>query len=273
MIRSILFPTDFSEVANGAFPLATALAAACGAKILALHVSSSATRRSVDPQHDFPEPLDHSVRLERSMISKSKTEGYADVIIRKALRRECDLIVMASHGRSDVAQFFLGRSVAERVMLESPTPAITIRPFGGRRGARPLDRITRLAYVTDLTPASHAVLPAAAAIARGLKIPFDVITALGEGDARLADGGRAEVEKLLSAHFSPEEAEERRGNFAAVRGGANAVAERAAGDNVDLLAITATLGSGARPDRTAQHLIRNAPCAVLCLNPQVGLST
>src|SRR2546430_13301247 len=43
------------------------------------------------------------------------SDDPAQVIMKQAEQRACDLIVMASHGRSDVAQFFLGRSVAEQV--------------------------------------------------------------------------------------------------------------------------------------------------------------
>ena len=39
MIRSILFPTDFSAVANSAFPLAVAIAAQFEATVHSIHIS------------------------------------------------------------------------------------------------------------------------------------------------------------------------------------------------------------------------------------------
>ncbi|MEJ7713012.1 MAG: universal stress protein [Pyrinomonadaceae bacterium] len=122
MIRRILFPTDFSAVANSAFPFAAMLAEACSATITALHVSTSETRGAMGSEDDFPEHDPSTLRMERAIVSKAETESYAEVIIRKARLQKCDLILMASHGRSDVAQFFLGRSVAEQVVRDSPTP-------------------------------------------------------------------------------------------------------------------------------------------------------
>jgi nucleotide-binding universal stress UspA family protein len=268
MIRSILFPTDFSEVANSAFPLATALAEACGASLIALHISSSATRGSTDPEHDFPEPLNHSLRLERSITSKSKTEDYAEAIMRKAARRNCDLIVMASHGRSNVAQFFLGRSVAERVARESNTPAIILRL--SKRSAKPVAQLSRIIYLTDLRPASRAVLPTVMTIARSMNARVDLMAVLGEGDVQPADDGRAAAESF----FAEAGALDLLGDFTSIRGGmAGAVIERVAASGVDLVAFTSALcpassAADARPTPTADYLIRHSPCPVLVMNPK-----
>ncbi|MEJ7618846.1 MAG: universal stress protein [Pyrinomonadaceae bacterium] len=269
MIRKILFPTDFSAVANGAFPFVTTLAEACGATIVALHVSSAETRGAMGPSGDFPEPADSAVRMERSIISKAETETYAEVIIRKARARKCDLIVMASHGRSDVAQFFLGRSVAERVVRDSPTPAVVMRLFSARRSMRPTGRLDRLTYVTDLTDASRAVLPITADIARATGARINVLCVFAEGDSQQpADGGHAAVRAMMAA-AGLEDALER---IDTVRGGtAESIIVHTAENNTDLVAITPALCGGGDGDsamtKTAEYVIRRAPCPVLGVRP------
>ena len=54
------------------------------------------------------------------------TEGYpVDQILKTADRRECDIIVMGTHGRGFVTHTLLG-SVAERVLRGSQKPVFTI---------------------------------------------------------------------------------------------------------------------------------------------------
>jgi len=117
MIRSILFPTDFSAVANSAFPLALAVAAQYDAIVQSVHIAHGGDPHITETsRYEFPAvPTGASaVRVIETIVPKD-SDDPSEVIMRQAEQRTCDLIVMASHGRSDVAQFFLGRSVAERV--------------------------------------------------------------------------------------------------------------------------------------------------------------
>ncbi|HYX41212.1 MAG TPA: universal stress protein, partial [Pyrinomonadaceae bacterium] len=199
MIRAIMFPTDFSAVANSALPLAAALAQKLNAPLLEVHIMHGGDPHVTETtRYEFP-PLPESaadVRVERAMIPKGPNEDPAEVLMRTARERECDLIVMASHGRSDVAQFFLGRSVAEQVARESQIPAIVVRLHGARRTTRPIDRLARILYVTDLTRGSRPVLPVAAAIARAAGAQLDTLLVFGEGDVMPLD-----VERALAKYF------------------------------------------------------------------------
>lgn len=267
MVRRILFPTDFSAVANSAFPLATALAEACDAVIVALHVSSAETRGGVTGvSGDFPEPDGQTVRMERAIVSKAATEDYAEVIVRRAQRERCDLIVMASHGRSDVGQFFLGRSVAEKVVRDSPTPAVVVRLFGARRSVRPVGRVERITYVTDLEETARAVLPTVADIARATRARVDVLCVFEEGEAQPEDGGRAAIEQIMAEAGLAEALE----NVEPVRGNiAESIIERTVKNNSDLVALTSALCCGGDPalTETAEYVIRHAPCPVLGVQP------
>src|SRR5262249_41439297 len=124
MIRSILFPTDFSAVANSAFPLALAVAAQYDAIVQSIHIAHGGDPHITETsRYEFPAvPTgSSSVRVIETIVPKD-WDDPAQVIMRQASERRCDLIVMASHGRSDVAQFFLGRSVAEQVARDSKIP-------------------------------------------------------------------------------------------------------------------------------------------------------
>jgi nucleotide-binding universal stress UspA family protein len=135
-IRTILYPTDFSETAECAFPLACALARDYGARLIVLHV--------------YPPPLGHDQVLAlrdpeeyekqfwtalygfktddpKVAIEYELAEGEAaSEILCVAQNSYCDLIVMATQGRTGVPRFFLG-SVAEKVVREAACPVLTVK--------------------------------------------------------------------------------------------------------------------------------------------------
>src|SRR5260221_9067567 len=167
MIRSILFPTDFSAVANSAFPLALAVAAQYDAIVQSIHIAHGGDPHITETsRYEFPAmPTGaSSVRVIETIVPKD-SEDPAQIIMKQAELRTCDLIVMASHGRSDVAQFFLGRSVAEQVARDSKIPTIIARMYAPRRTTRPIARFKRILYVCDLRVESKNIMRAAAALA------------------------------------------------------------------------------------------------------------
>src|SRR5438067_11201904 len=106
----------------------------------------------------------------------------------------CNLIVMASHGGSDVAQFLLGRSVAEQVARDSKIPTIIARLYGPRRTTRPIDRFKRMLYVTDLSEPSKHILPIAASLAMETKAELETHCVFNDADEEPADGGQSVIE-------------------------------------------------------------------------------
>ena len=122
-IRSILFPTDFSEHSNKAFPHAAALAQAFGARIVMLHVAELEESDPANPEHSFPALDAYAGEVER--VNVRGHAPYKD-ILETSRSKGCDLIGMATHGRSEVAQFFLGRSVAEDVARHSEVPVFIV---------------------------------------------------------------------------------------------------------------------------------------------------
>jgi nucleotide-binding universal stress UspA family protein len=266
MIRSILFPTDFSAVANSAFPLAVAIAAQFDAIVHSVHISHGGDPHITETsRYEFPglPTGSSSVRVIEAIIPKGDDDP-AQVIMRSAEERGCELIVMASHGRSDVAQFFLGRSVAEQVAHDSQIPTIIARLYGPRRTTRPIDRFKRILYVTDLREDSKQILPVAVSITKRTKATLETLCIFNEGDEEPADGGEATIERFFT------EAGSVCGKFRRLHGGVGEeVVEYAGRHKADLIAITTALGSGGDPKvtDTAEFIIRNAPCPVLCVHP------
>src|SRR6266550_6257855 len=266
MIRSILFPTDFSAVANSAFPLAVAIAAQFEATVHSIHISDGGDPHITETsRYEFPaSPTGASaVRVIQQIIPKGDNDP-AHVIMRDAEARGCDLIVMASHGRSDVGQFFLGRSVAEQVARDSKIPTIIARLYGPRRTTRPIDRFKKILFVTDLAEESKKILPIAASLASKTKADLETLCVFSEGDEEPADGGQSIIERFF------QEANCDCGDFKRLHGGVGEeVIEYAGRHKADLIAITNSLGSGGAPNftETAEFIIRNAPCPVLCVRP------
>ena len=268
MIRSILFPTDFSAVANSDFPLAVAVAAQFEATVHSIHISDGGDPHITETsRYEFPGlPTGASaVRVIQTIIPKGDNDP-AQVIMRDAEARGCDLIVMASHGRSDVGQFFLGRSVAEQVARDSRIPTIIARLYGPRRTTRPIDRFQRIVYATDLAESSKQILPLAASIAKRTKAKLEALCVFDEGDEEPADGGRATLERF----FAEAGASESLDKIRRLHGGVGeAVVEHAGRDKADLVAMTTALCStgNAGITDTAEFILRNAPCPVLCVKP------
>jgi nucleotide-binding universal stress UspA family protein len=143
-IRSILYPTDFSEAAEAAFSVATMLAREHGARLIVLHVYPTPVchgeavarrqgpgyeadlRRLLD-RYDAPDP---STRVERLLL-----EGDAAEEIVRLAEEEADLIVLGTRGRTGLPRLLLG-SVAEKVLRRAPCPVITVRATAAGKAAQ-----------------------------------------------------------------------------------------------------------------------------------------
>lgn len=145
-IKTILHPTDLSELSQEALALAGSLARDRCARLVILHVTpitpAIAPLDEAAPKHK----LDHSfvdlksyqqdmlARLERldlpavpGMVECLLEQGEpARIILRKADDIACDLIVMGTHGRTGQLKQLMG-SVAEEVMRKAPCPVVVIK--------------------------------------------------------------------------------------------------------------------------------------------------
>ncbi len=142
--RRILWPTDFSPLAKTALPYAMDLAADSGADLVLLHVLTppvayagpevpgalwgelqEKNRRAAQEELHR---LAFQVKGPKVRVHTVLAEGVPfDQILRVAKRLRCDLIVIATHGRTGLAHMVMG-SVAENIVRRSTCPVLTVRP-------------------------------------------------------------------------------------------------------------------------------------------------
>lgn len=147
MFRTILVPLDGSAFAEHAIPLAVSLGKQTGATVRFLRVVPPlADLLFLPPQ--LNDPLDAELRqLHRteaqtyldSVVHRLKDagpvvcdvmeeeEGVCESICADVVKKGVDLIVLSSHGRGDLARFWLG-SIADKLVRTAPVPVLLARP-------------------------------------------------------------------------------------------------------------------------------------------------
>lgn len=144
-IKKILFPTDFSELAEKAFEYAVFMATSHNAELALLHVVDQlhgetyyeilaltpmeiAEKLAKRAHEDLQTLID---RIKGSVTAtEAVREGKAWVQICEAAKEEkADIIVIGSHGRTGLSHAFIG-SVAETVVRHSSCPVLVIRDPG-----------------------------------------------------------------------------------------------------------------------------------------------
>ena len=146
MYRHILVPTDGSELSNNAVEHAAALAKAVNAKLTVLAVTIPYYAYAVDPELTvigYDAYQESAAKLAAQYLEAAKqiaaaaqvtcdtlTVEHAQIyqaIIDAANQHNCDLIVMASHGRRGIAAIVLG-SETVKVLTHSAIPVLVVRP-------------------------------------------------------------------------------------------------------------------------------------------------
>lgn len=131
--QRILCPIDFSETSMAAFRYADRLANVSGAELLLLHAFDSPESYDLLGQTQPVDPaLGAQLESYRSASPKVKVThalhaGHpGEVICWFGEDRNCDLIVMGTHGRTGLKHLFMG-SVAEHVLRHSRCPVLVVR--------------------------------------------------------------------------------------------------------------------------------------------------
>jgi len=145
-IKTILFPTDFSNGARAAMDHAISLAKDYNAKLILLYViqdisiaewyipsSISVTDLVEDMQKSAWAEMDKwnaEVAARVKDVEKMVIRGVPFVeIIKTAKSKNADLIVIGTHGRTGIDHMLFG-STAEKVVRKSPCPVLTVRIAG-----------------------------------------------------------------------------------------------------------------------------------------------
>lgn len=142
-VETVLTLTDGSEASQAAFPLAGEICRAFGAELHILtvqelipHLGARETLGAL-----AREQADHLQSAEATLQAEAKAcaafEGIActpavregsvvEQIIQHAREIGADLIVVASHGRTGLAQYLVG-GVAEKLVRHAPCPVLVVR--------------------------------------------------------------------------------------------------------------------------------------------------
>ena len=133
MFKHILIPTDGSELTRKAILSGIALAKAVGAKVTGITVTvPSQIFADTKPANAIAEKYLGQIRnaaaaagVSCSVIHAEHEQPY-QAIIDATKRNDCDLIVMASHGRRGVSALMLGSETA-KVLTHSTVPVLVYR--------------------------------------------------------------------------------------------------------------------------------------------------
>jgi nucleotide-binding universal stress UspA family protein len=142
--RHILLATDFSPSSAAAWKRGLALARACGARVLVVHVVPSLAQ--AQPVRWAYREMEAEIRADaqrqlKALVARAGKAGVRakglllagtpahEAIGRAARSQKVDLIMVGTHGRTGMAGALIG-SVAARIVATAPCPVLTVR---GRR--------------------------------------------------------------------------------------------------------------------------------------------
>jgi len=148
MFRKILCPTDFSDCAAKALEYAKRLREAGTESVIVIHVIDTRTIMLTNTAWVGLTPAEYEEQLQRQVKkdAEKKLEGIKEEIENVGLRpsvrvlagipfseiiktaedEDVSLIVLGSHGRSNVKEMLLG-SVSEKVVRKSKRPVLVVR--------------------------------------------------------------------------------------------------------------------------------------------------
>jgi nucleotide-binding universal stress UspA family protein len=144
MFKRILVPTDGSDITGQAVNTAITLAKAVGATVLTISVKepfpySAISEMQPTPPQEFFDAQERIAAARVKAVSDAcaavglSCQGHTvealhpwEAIIDHATRMDCDLLVMASHGRRGMVALLLG-SETQKVLTHSSIPVLVVR--------------------------------------------------------------------------------------------------------------------------------------------------
>lgn len=146
MFKTILVPTDGSEISQQAVAAAIDFARCCGASIIALSVAEPYPvvpvvdgALVIDPGLDSGELQAQARERVAGVAAAANQAGVPcstevalsfhphEEIIAAAAKHHCDVIFMASHGRRGLGRLLAG-SETQKVLAYAPVPVLVFRP-------------------------------------------------------------------------------------------------------------------------------------------------
>ena len=142
--KRILFPTDGSVVTSKALATALDLAKSSSGQLFTISVkepfpySAISEMQPVPPQEFYDAQERIAAARVKEVVDAAQAAGVSckghtvealhpwEAILDHAKSQQCDLVVMASHGRRGVAALLLG-SETQRVLIHSPIPVLVVK--------------------------------------------------------------------------------------------------------------------------------------------------
>ncbi|HIE65448.1 MAG: universal stress protein [Nitrospira sp.] len=139
-IRTLLVPTDFSELSNAAVDFAFLMCEEMRPSIIFLYIDEWPDHSDVEaPLHNEYGiyKKDEANALLNDLVQRAEDQGLrgskvlvdgipSAEIIRTAIERKADLIVIGTHGKTGLTHIMIGRQ-AGQVVRESPCPVVTVK--------------------------------------------------------------------------------------------------------------------------------------------------
>lgn len=290
-LKRILVPTDFSETARQALPVAVELASQFGATITLTHVFPAALPTELSRLGLLFEQRRLAAEARKRLLRFRKQElpanlavetaslegGPAYEINRFAKDFETDLIVTATHGHTGLKHVWLG-STAERIVRHAPCPVMVVRPqpASPRFPGEGVGRFLRILLPVDFSQGSQCALSYAAALAQACAGGITLVHVIEPppypqfGYARIPTkeaGLRRSARKKLEPLAAKFNRSGIKTSIVIRHGSAFQEISSQAREAGDDLIVIATRGRGtvahALLGSTAERVVRHAPCTVV----------
>ena len=188
--ENILYPVDFSERCQSAWPAVRCMAEQLGASVTVLHVlyiahlEPAELRDALQPiRRDFQERLNHfpAPGLEIPNLRRELAEGApAECIVQRSASMAAPLIMMPTRGHTRFRQLLLG-SVTAAVLHDAACPVWT---EAHAESAPPPGAYRSLVCAVDLGGQTAGLLAAADEYRRQFGASLHVVHAVPHGDPR-----------------------------------------------------------------------------------------
>lgn len=137
-IATILHPTDFSELSKKVLRRVLAAAKGSAAQVIVLHVREP--QEIIEGEFGMPlpepEPADEMIFADLQALVPAeagvKAEAMlahgvvAEEIVRVAVARHCDLIMLASHGHTGFLSRLFHTNISQQIKRDAPCPVIAL---------------------------------------------------------------------------------------------------------------------------------------------------
>ncbi len=279
-LKRILYATDFSEGAQAALPIVSAIARHYHSEVFVAHIWSPVPYPMVTPEALAAQDEQDLVANHKVARILNSIQAH-DIVCRPIVRtghpveelerivheKSIDLAVLSTHGRVGMKHLMMG-SVAEAFFRNVTCPVLTVGPHLDPR-FQSITEIEEILFPTDLSKESHAVFPYLASLAHEFDARITVLHVLPPETENnpeaidLAEPLRRQMIKTFGPQISPRcEAD-----FVIDAGfAAEKILAQAARRNVDLI------GFGVRQagemtthfrSTVAYRVLLNATCPVL----------